>query len=630
MSFKIDGFEVGGSKAFIIAEIGNNHNGSLTLAKELVDDAVKSGADCAKFQMRNMNLLYRKESLARTGEDLGSEYILDLLEKFELSLDEHKELKQYCEEKNIIYLCTPWDEASVDALVGMDVAGFKVASADFTNVLLLEKLSLTGKPLILSTGMSSPNEVEKICDFLGNLNVTFALLHTNSTYPAPFSDINLNWLKSLRKFNDIVGYSGHERGINVSMAAVALGAKVVERHLTKDRLMEGPDHAASLTMNEFLMMVVGIREVEAALGTGDDREISQGEMINRENLGKSLVAATNLSAGHILSQKNFLARSPGSGISPILIDDFIGKELMLDIREEDFFTFAHIGANTIKPKTYKFDRDWGIPVRYHDFKKFRSLCRTPLLEFHLSYSDMELCPEDFLEIDENVQFVVHAPELFKNSHLMDLTSTDVAYRKESIKQTQRVIDITRNLKYFFPASKKPLIVANVGGFSMDDPLSNEEKLDRYNMLGDSLSFLDRSGVELIPQTMAPFPWHFGGQRFQNLFVFDHEIVEWAEKLNLRFCLDISHSALACAHFNKDLYDFVATVAPITAHIHVGDAKGVNGEGLQIGQGEICFDKLCRILQEKCPNATFIPEIWQGHKDNGSGFWTALNSLEGLL
>ena len=142
--------------------------------------------------------------------------------------------------------------------------------------------------------------------------------------------------------------------------------------------------------------------------------------------------------------------------------------------------------------------------------------------------------------------------------------------------------------------------------------------------------LDLKGVELIPQTMAPFPWHFGGQRYQNLFVHADEILSWCDKLNLRMCFDVSHSHLMCEHFGLDFYEFAQKIAPVTAHIHMGDAKGVNGEGLQIGDGQIDFSKLSKILNKFCPDASFIPEIWQGHKNGGEGFWIALERLEGLL
>ena len=197
-------------------------------------------------------------------------------------------------------------------------------------------------------------------------------------------------------------------------------------------------------------------------------------------------------------------------------------------------------------------------------------------------------------------------------------------------ETQKVIDITRELNKFFPNQKKPQIVANIGGFSMDSPFEEKVKKSYYEQFFKSLSELDTDGVEIIPQTMAPFPWHFGGQRYQNIFVHENEIVHYCEKYDMRICFDVSHSMLACNHFKKSFYKFAEAVAPYTAHIHLGDSSGVNGEGLQIGEGDIDFERLGRILLEKCPKATFIPEIWQGHKNNGEGFWIALQKLKNLI
>tara|TARA_B100001059_G_C17593478_1_gene455879 strand:- start:246 stop:773 length:528 start_codon:yes stop_codon:yes gene_type:complete len=175
-----------------------------------------------------------------------------------------------------------------------------------------------------------------------------------------------------------------------------------------------------------------------------------------------------------------------------------------------------------------------------------------------------------------------------------------------------------------------MIVANVGGFTMDKNLDKEIINEYYQRFAQSLNELNLDGVELIPQTMAPFPWHFGGQRYQNIFVHVDEIIKWCTKLNLRMCFDVSHTHLTCTHFNLDFYEFVKKIAPFSAHIHYGDAKGVNGEGLQIGDGNIDFYKLGKILNKGCPNASFIPEIWQGHKNGGEGFWIALEKLENTL
>lgn len=630
MKFCIESHEIGADRTYIIAEIGNNHNGSFSRAIEMIDLAHEMGVDCVKFQMRHLEKVYRARTLSRDGEDLGTEYILDLLERFELTVEEHRNLFQYCNQKGITYLCTPWDATSVDVLESFDVQAFKVASADLTNMPLLDRLSKTKKPLILSTGMSHPEEVEMTVSFLNQREVKFALLHCNSTYPAPLHDINLRWMNQLRKIHPLIGYSGHERGINVSLAAVAMGACIIERHFTLDRNMEGPDHAASLTKVEFKSMIDGIREIESALGDGLVRKLSQGEMVNRENLGKSLVAATALKKGLILGPEHIKVRSPGQGLSPQNYEKLLGHTLHHDMREEDFFYPSDLGNQRVEPRPYHFSRPWGIPVRYHDFNEYASRITPDLWEFHLSYSDMDLDPNKFINKVHECNFVVHAPELFSNSRLMDLASPDNHYRQYSIAETQRVINITRDLKQFFPRTTRPMIVANIGGYTMDAPLPLNAITAYYERFAQSLSELDSDGVEIIPQTMAPFPWHFGGQRFQNIFVKADEIIEWCERLQLRMCFDISHSRLTCNHFGFDFYEFAEKIAPFSSHLHLGDARGLNGEGLQIGDGDIDFKRLGEILRKGSPQASFIPEIWQGHKNGGEGFWLALERLEATL
>ncbi|HEY5801221.1 MAG TPA: TIM barrel protein, partial [Burkholderiaceae bacterium] len=357
----------------------------------------------------------------------------------------------------------------------------------------------------------------------------------------------------------------------------------------------------------------------------------QGEMINRENLGKSLVAARALDKGTVLAAEHVKVRSPGQGLSPQRYEQLLGRTLQRGMGEEDFFFPSDLIDTRIEARPYSFKRPWGVPVRYHDFQAYRaSAPQADLFEFHLSYSDMDLKPEPFLGGSHACDFVVHAPELFSGSRLMDLATPDEAYRRESVRETQRVIDITRGLKRFFPRTERPLIVANIGGFTMDAPLPPNVIDAYYQRFAKSLSELDMQGVELIPQTMAPFPWHFGGQRYQNLFVKAEEIVAWCERLNLRMCFDISHSRLATNHFGLDFYAFAKQIAPYSAHLHLGDASGVNGEGLQIGEGDLDFAKLGDILNTGCPAASFIPEIWQGHKNGGEGFWIALDKLEPFL
>lgn len=620
-----------GEPCYVIAEIGNNHNGDFDRAIALVDAAIAAGADCAKFQMRKLDEVYRASSLSGKDDDLAVEYTLDLLRRFELPTAQQKKIAEYCAAKGIQYLCTPWDASSVAVLEGFGVQAYKVASADLTNLPLLARLAATGKTLIVSTGMSTTDEIKAASKFLDERNASYVLLHCQSTYPAALHNIHLRFMETLREIHPVVGYSGHERGIAVSIAAVALGAVVIERHITLDREMEGPDHAASLEPEEFKSLVSGIREVEAARGEKlAERALSQGELINRENLAKSLVAARDLAAGTVISEADIAVKSPGQGLSPLKMPALLGRKLMRTMAADDYFFQSDLDEGAAKARRYRFDRPWGVPVRYHDTERFLEICEPDIIEFHLSYSDMERDPAAYLSGTYDLGFVVHAPELFAGSKLMDLATPDEALRRYSLEQTQAVIDITRGLKKYFPKTKRPPIVANIGGFTMDEPLPPEEKAERYRIFAQSLTELDMEGVELTPQTMAPFPWHFGGQRHQNIFIFPDESAAFCAKHDLRMCVDISHTKLAANHFGFDFAQGLARLGPHTAHLHFGDAKGLDGEGLQIGEGEIDFDEIGKVLRQHAPTASFIPEIWQGHKNMGEGFWTALERLEGHI
>src|SRR3954454_8133478 len=620
-----------GQPCYVIAEIGNNHNGDFDRAIALVDAAVAAGADCAKFQMRKLDEVYRASSLSGKDDDLAVEYTLDLLRRFELPTAQQKKIAEYCAAKGIQYLCTPWDAKSVAVLEGFGVQAYKVASADLTNLPLLACLAATGKTLIVSTGMSTTDEIKTAAKFLDDRDANYVLLHCQSTYPAALHNIHLRFMETLREIHPFVGYSGHERGIAVSIGAVAMGAILIERHITLDREMEGPDHAASLEPEEFKALVSGIREVEAARGEKlAERALSQGELIKRENLAKSLVGARDIAAGTVVAESDVAVKSPGQGLSPLKMPALIGRRLNRAMARDDYFFQSDLADGAATPRRYRFDRPWGVPVRYHDTQRFLEICQPDIIEFHLSYSDMERDPAAYLSGTYDLGFVVHAPELFAGSKLMDLATSDEALRRYSLEQTQAVIDITRGLKKFFPKTSRPPIVANIGGFTMDEPLSAERKAECYRIFAASLAELDLDSVELIPQTMAPFPWHFGGQRHQNIFIFPDESAAFCARHDLRMCVDISHTKLAANHFGFDFAEGLAQLGPHTAHLHFGDAKGLDGEGLQIGEGEIDFDEIGGILRKHAPGASFIPEIWQGHKNMGEGFWTALERLEGRI
>ena len=607
-TFTIDGHLIGGSHVFVIAEIGNNHQGSAAMARQLIDAAIEAGADCVKFQLRNREALYRSRNDGSVAEDLGAEYIQDLLNKVELSLQDHREIRAYCKQKGVTYMCTPWDEPSVDALATMDVPALKMASADLCNPYLIAKAASLGIPLILSTGMSFEQEIIRAIDQLNHLNAVFALLHCNSTYPAPESDIQLPYITRLKQLHPLVGYSGHERGTAITTAAVALGACIVERHITLDRSLEGPDHLASLEPAEFKQLVDGIRSVEQALHwDGPARHVSQGELLNRENLAKSVIATRAILPGEVFSAECFRVASPGQGLAPYRLQELIGKTAQRNIAQGDFLFDSDITGLDTNKLQYSFPVKWGIPVRYHDFADFSSRIDPDLFEFHLSYRDLAVDPKPYLHTVDCSRLVVHAPELFENSELLDLASDDIAYRERSIHNLQRVVDATLQLAPFFPKADSMLIVANVGGFSADAPFPAEHRGELYGRFHSACQQINFGGTELIPQNMAPFPWHFGGQRHQNIFMMPEELAEQAKSHGLRLCLDLAHLQMTCNHFALEFQRSLELLLPVTAHLHVADASGTNGEGVVMGTGDVNWEQAWKIIVGS-PNVSFIPEV----------------------
>lgn len=322
---------------FIIAEIGINHNGSIDIAKQLIDEAVLSGADAVKFQKRHLDQIYKNDFLLNPNlESQGFEILLDVLKNVEFDHLQYQEIIDYCKSKNILFLCTAWDKKSVDFLENFDIPAYKIASADLTNLPLIKYICETKKPILISTGMSSLDEIKKSVDFLKSLDANFILLHSNSTYPAPIENLNLSLIKFYEETFEIpIGYSGHEYSIIPSIMAYNLGAVVIERHITLDKNMEGLDHSASLNPADFNFLVKSIRECEKSFGK-PIKKISRGETLQREILGKSILVSENIENGEIFSEKNLEIKGPAKGISPQFYYDLLGKQAKRKINQGEF------------------------------------------------------------------------------------------------------------------------------------------------------------------------------------------------------------------------------------------------------------------------------------------------------
>ena len=612
----------------VIAEIGNNHQGDVAFAKELVDLAVDAGADLVKFQLRDMDALYRQSGAATGGEDLNAQYTLNLLGKYSFSAEQMTEVFDHCRERDIDILCTPWDKPSVDVLKNYGVEGLKVASADMTNHTLLGQMFETKLPMIVSTGMSTEDEIKESIALLQSSGSPFAMLHCQSTYPAPFKDINLRYLHRLQELSGgIVGYSGHERGWHVPLAAVTLGARIIEKHFTTDRSLEGNDHKVSLLPGEFKQMVQQIRELEESFGDGSARTISTGESMNRVNLAKSLVAKRRIEVGERITRDDVDVKSPGRGLQPNKLDELLGRTMQRSIEEGDFFYPGDLTDAISKGRDYKFRRPWGLPVRHHDYAKLIEGTNPDFIEFHLSYKDVDLVQEDYFNKKLDMGFAVHLPDLYAGDFIVNMASEDDEIWERSIFELQRVIDLTRHMSQWFTQDEPPVVIATMGGFTADGFVAPEERPKMYKRIAQAIERIDQQDVRLTAQTLPPYPWLMGGQQYHNLFMGLDDTVDFVEQYGTRLTLDISHSKLAANFHQMSFSTYVEKLAPLSDHLHIVDAEGVDGEGPQIGEGEVDWPVLAEQLDRLSPGVSFIPEIWMGHTNNGEGFWKALDRLE---
>ena len=620
-----------GHPAFIIAEIGNNHQGSIELAKELVDLAADAGADAVKFQLRDMAALYRGPQGSTAGEDLGAQYTLDLLAKFALDAEQLAVVFDHCRERDIDVMCTPWDSPSVKALADYGIPGLKIASADLTNHALLREAASYGLPLVMSTGMSREDEIRESAAVVRATGASFAMLHCQSTYPAPFKDVNLAYMDRLAEIGQcVVGYSGHERGFHVPVAAVARGAHIVEKHFTIDRSLEGNDHKVSLLPGEFAEMVTRIREVEESLGSAEPRQVSTGEMMNRVNLAKSLVSTRAIATGEIITAEDVTIKSPGRGLQPNTLSQLIGRASRRDIDEGDFFYDGDLGVAQIDRREFSFRRPWGPPVRFHDFRSLVRGSNADFVEFHFSYKDLDLDFDEIFPADADPApyfFTTHTPDLFSGDFILDLASEDPEIWARSITELQRTVDITRSMRPHFTCEQDPLIVATLGGFTADAHVDPSLRERMYARIAAGLDQIDETGVRLTAQTLPPYPWLMGGQQFHNLFLDARDTAAFAQRYDRKLTLDVSHTKLAANFAGRPFSEYVELLGPYTEHLHIVDATGVDGEGVQIADGEVDFAALATQLDRLAPHAAFIPEIWQGHVGGGEGFWVALDRLE---
>ena len=628
---------------FLIAEIGVNHNGEIEEAKFLIESAAKSGCHAVKFQHRSKNL-YNISDI--NSFDLGTQYIISEINRTNLSIKELKECIDYAKECNLEVIVTPFDEDALEEIkkANLNLSALKIASCDLTNIPLIKACSRLNLPLIISTGMSFERDISETSLVVRSLMIEHAFLHCNSTYPAPPEDINLSYLSRLKEITKtVVGYSSHDGNIQIPIFSIGHGANILEFHITRSINSKGTDHRASIEINKLDALVKNCILAFKVKGQNNPRKPSQGEVANSFTLGKSFALKKEYKKDEIIKKEDLILISPGHGFKIDQIDNIIGKKFINNKKARSIITPEEIqdnnllfskdtlekAVNNLKDKGYLT----GIPVRYHDVKRLKDIFSIPLFEFHMSDRDLSLNPSDYLDTNfQNKHLIVHGVEQFEDGFIFDLFSEDENIIKRSFIEIKKLVDKMDQLRKFFKPSDRLPIVLNLGGFTKDKFLNKKEyktKLDiglrNFNQLID-----EYDTFEFLPQTMPPFPWHQGGRSFHNVLTSKERLNDFLIRTDCMFCFDISHSYMSCKYFKEKLIDHAKILSSRIKHIHLSDAISTNSEGLEIGEGSIDFINLHKQISKSKLKLFMIPEIWQGHVNNGEKFANSIIRFEELI
>ncbi len=613
----------------IISEIGINHNGKLEDAIDLIYASKDAGVDAVKFQKRDLNQIYSDSILKNPNNaEWNFDYLLPLLSEVELSFNDFEIIKKKCDELNLDLIVTPMDEKSASFIHQLGIAAIKIASADMTNLALIEHCATFELPYYISTGMWNKEDIVKCVEFYKEIEINFSLMLANSTYPTPFESISLTFLKELALLSKRYGYSGHERGDFIPVAAVAMGATIVEKHITLDRSQKGPDHKASLLPEEFKEMVRKIRATELALS--QDKHINQQETLSKELFSKSATAKKKIFAGHKLTLNDIIYKAPGKGIFPHEIKDFLNKTVQNDVDEGQFISEQDFDKS-IKISEWKkfvFKNKWGVKCRFHDYHDYNVL-NAPVIEFHCSQNDLD---SEFQEENYSSELIVHAPEIM-NRQLVNICSENQKIVDDSLFIIERSINKTLEISKRWP-SRKPKMVVHLGGMSLDlleptkygiEGLSTHEKMLEIAIYNFNKLDYPKDEIDVLPENLPPRPWYLGGQWYQYGFAPAVDMVRFCEATKTKMTFDICHAQLQCNLEKSSLADYAKKVKGFVSHLHISDAAGLSAEGIPIFSGDIDFCSVFKVLQDI--EYTWVTEIWSGHLHNGAGTYKAMLELE---
>ena len=600
----------------IIAEIGINHDGSYEKAVELIEASVKSGVNAIKFQYRNLDNAYSSTD----SREIGDEILLAEINKNYIPPHDLLNLTEMAHDLGLEVGISFFDVKDLndfgDNIDAFDF--FKLPSAELTNTALIDAQLALNKHLYISTGCHSEAEIEQAFSRLPKSGWT--PMHCISNYPVSLQNPRLGYIKHMaERWDRPIGYSSHDEFWEVCLLALQQGATVIERHITLDKLSKGLDHTSSSTPDEFSKLASFTREIDLIFAGDGPRVSNQGELLNRQNLGRSYFASKDLAVGHVLTENDISYRTPKVGLNRVDIDDYLGCPLAQPVNKNQSIMRSMFSTRENLPDSViDFARKVGLalPVRLHDLDGMQKQFPIGAFEFHLSFKEVN-SDINTQQIAKQNRYSIHLPDYISSTQLMDPFSNDTIQREESLKIFDRTIALAERLQQL--TSRE---VPVVGSFSVVHH-SREEFFQQHAEL---LNQARARGVNVMPQWLPPIAWYFGGSvslhAMNNL-----QDAELLLQHQLPFCLDFCHLIMGRNFYGFDAEKLTHQLAPLVGHVHIADAVGIDGEGMPFGEGNP--ENLELFRQALSFNGLKVIEVWQGHLDQGAGFRNALIKLEEL-
>lgn len=608
---------------YFIAEVGKACNGDLNYCREILLKAKEIGANAVRFHHFSPEESVHRDVLGKSTERAWSFKLqLPFLREKLFSKEDYKTILDLCQKLKLDFIASPWDLKSFDIFKNIGVKDYKVNSINFTNIPLVKAILAVASKTYLSTGGIAENDVQSFCLSLKLSQYDAVLMHAALAYPAPSNIINIRGIEILQKFHPHVGYSSNDLTNTAMIAACALGASVIEKHVhLANREVEL--HRASIDLDKFAREIKNILELQEILSRNIKQE-ARGEMINHELLSKSIVVDADLPSGSILTEKNLTLQLPPKGVHSKSWFNVIGKRITEPLTRGSYLFSTQIEGHSKKilqtENRYYTPGKRGVVVRFKDIDEMIEGRNLDYVEVHYAAGDLKKL--DSCK-DYDLDLVVHLPE-YADGKLLDLSSRNEALRQFSIEVINDVMERSRKLKSHFKRCEGLVkFVVHAGGLTYLDFDPNIDELNEIFL--DSMKKMDTHGLDVLLENMNPFAWFLDGdwtpkQGKSNNFMDAHEIAAFCLKNNYGVCLDVCHAKLYCNNYNKDLVDFMRTLKPFVRHLHYSDCYGVDGEGLQIGDGENQWQDICEVFDDF--EYGWTPEIWNGHLDRGIKFHEA--------